>query len=167
MAQREAMTPLLLECLQATADDPHKVAQTDGAMLHMYAMYLLTQFRERAAYPMLVKLFSTPGEVCFDVAGDADRKGPIEDTVSEMSWWACFREDDRKAAHPAPSIRAMRVSPRRHISFAQGAGPTAPNPSWNATVPRGSVPSKDTAKKTSGGMPSRTSCGQFSNPNLR
>ncbi|NCA72054.1 MAG: DUF1186 domain-containing protein, partial [Sphingobacteriia bacterium] len=34
----------------------------------------------------------------------ADRKGPIEDTVSEMSWWACFREDDRKAAHQAPTI---------------------------------------------------------------
>ena len=232
MAQREAMTPLLLECLQATADDPRKVVKVDGAMLHMYAMYLLAQFRERAAYPMLVKLFSTPGEVCFDVAGDlvtedldrilaavcgedvdpikgmienravneyvrsaclrvlvtlvarrelerasvvayfsslfngtlereadflwtslvtaccdlypeellpdierafdaglvdtifvgracvarvmsegkeralryADRKGPIEDTVSEMSWWASFRGDDRKAAHQAPTI---------------------------------------------------------------
>ncbi|NCC26759.1 MAG: DUF1186 domain-containing protein [Gammaproteobacteria bacterium] len=232
MAQPEAMTPRLLECLQATADDPHRVAQTEGAMLHLYAMYLLAQFRERAAYPMLVKLFSTPGEVCFDVAGDlvtedldrilaavcgadvdpiksmienrevneyvrsaclralvllvargelerasvveyfrslfngkldleadflwtslvraccdlypqellpdiertfdaglvetlfvgrdcvarvisegkeqalryADRKGPIEDTVSEMSWWAAFREDDRKAAHQAPTI---------------------------------------------------------------
>jgi hypothetical protein len=232
MAQPEAMTPLLLACLQATADDPHKVAQTEGAMLHMYAMYLLAQFRERAAYPMLVKLFSTPGEVCFDVAGDlvtedldrilaavcgadvdpikgmienrevndyvrsaclrvlvmlvareelerasvvayfrslfngklereadllwgslvgaccdlypeellpdierafeedlvdtlfvgrdrveramsegqtqalrrCDRKGPIEDTLSEMSWWACFRTDDRKAAHQVPTI---------------------------------------------------------------
>jgi hypothetical protein len=48
MAQREAIMPLLLVCLQATADDPHKVAQTDGAMLHLYAMYLLAQFRERA-----------------------------------------------------------------------------------------------------------------------
>ena len=70
MAQREAITPILLECLQATADDPQKVADTKGAMLHMYAMYLLAQFRERAAYPLLVKLFSTPGDLCFDVAGD-------------------------------------------------------------------------------------------------
>ncbi|UHD17880.1 DUF1186 domain-containing protein [Thiocapsa bogorovii] len=217
--------------------------RTDGAMLHMYAMYLLAQFRERAAYPMLVKLFSVPGEVCFDLTGNlvtedldrilaavcgedvdpikgmienrdvneyvrsaclrvlvmlvarrelerasvvayfrslfngklepeadflwtslvsawcdlypeellpdierafdaglvdtsfvgresvarlmsegieqalrsGDRKGPIEDTVSEMSWWACFREDDRKAAHEAPRIahgagvRAVKV----------------------------------------------------------
>jgi hypothetical protein len=70
MAQREAITPILLECLQATADDPQKVADTKGAMLHMYAIHLLAQFRERAAYPLLVKLFSTPGELCFDVAGD-------------------------------------------------------------------------------------------------
>ena len=68
MEQREAMTPILLECLQATADDPRKVADTQGAMLHMYAMYLLAQFRERAAYPMLVRLLSTPGQVCFDVS---------------------------------------------------------------------------------------------------
>ncbi|RKT42996.1 DUF1186 domain-containing protein [Thiocapsa rosea] len=253
MAQREAMTPLLLECLQATADDPHRVAQTEGAMLHLYAMYLLAQFRERAAYPMLVKLFSTPGEVCFDVAGDlvtedldrilaavcggdvdpikgmienrevneyvrstclralvllvargelerasvvayfrslfngklereggflwgslvvaccdlypeellpdierafeenlvdtlfigrdsveramsegkeqalrsADRKGPLEDTVSEMRWWACFREDDRKAAHQAPTI-------------AHGAGVKAAKVGRNEPCPCGS-----------------------------
>ncbi len=232
MAQPEAMTPVLLECLQATADDPHRVAKTEGAILHLYAMYLLAQFRERAAYPILVKLFSTPGEVCFDVAGDVvtedldrilaavcgedvdpikgmienrevneyvrsaclrvlvilvargelerasvvayfrslfngklereagflwgslvgaccdlypeellpdierafeedlvdrlfigrdsveqsmsegqaqalrhgDRKGPIEDTLSEMSWWPGFREEDRKAAHQVPTI---------------------------------------------------------------
>jgi hypothetical protein len=70
IAQREAITPILLECLRATADDPQKVADTKGAMLHMYAMYLLAQFRERSAYPLLVKLFSTPGDLCFDVAGD-------------------------------------------------------------------------------------------------
>jgi hypothetical protein len=46
------------------------VAKTDGAMLHLYAVYLPAQFQEQAAYPMLVQIFSTPGEVCFDVAGD-------------------------------------------------------------------------------------------------
>lgn len=43
------------------------VAKTAGAMLHLYAMYLPAQFQEQAAYPMLVQIFSTPGEVCFDV----------------------------------------------------------------------------------------------------
>lgn len=70
VAQREAMTPILLECLRETADDPQKVARQQDAMLHLYAMYLLAQFREPAAYPILVRLFSMPGEVCFDIAGD-------------------------------------------------------------------------------------------------
>lgn len=70
MEQREAITPILLDCLRTAADDPQRVAAIPGAMLHIYAMYLLAQFQERAAYPLLVKLFSTPGEVCFDLAGD-------------------------------------------------------------------------------------------------
>nr|WP_201093063.1 DUF1186 domain-containing protein [Thiocystis minor] len=75
MEQREAMTPILLDCLQETADDPWMVAENEDGMLQVYAMYLLAQFRERAAYPMLVKLFSTPGEVCFDLAGDVVTDG--------------------------------------------------------------------------------------------
>jgi hypothetical protein len=34
-------------------------------------MYLLAQFRESRAYPLLVKIFAAPGEVPFDLAGDA------------------------------------------------------------------------------------------------
>jgi len=65
-------------------------------MLHMYALYLLAQFRERAAYPLVVKLFSAPGDL-------DPIKGPIEDTVSEMRGWAYIRET-RKVAKPAPTF---------------------------------------------------------------
>jgi len=33
-------------------------------------MYLLAQFREQTAYPLLVKFFSTPGDLCLDTTGD-------------------------------------------------------------------------------------------------
>jgi hypothetical protein len=33
-------------------------------------MYLLAQFREQAAYPLLVRFFSTPGDLCVDTTGD-------------------------------------------------------------------------------------------------
>ncbi|NEX20161.1 DUF1186 domain-containing protein [Thiorhodococcus mannitoliphagus] len=108
--QREAMTPILLECLRETAEDPEKVANTPGAMLHMYAIFLLAQFRERAAYPMLVKLLSAPGDLCFDVIGDTvtedldrilaavcgDDLDPIKETienpeVNEYVRSACIR----------------------------------------------------------------------------
>ncbi len=39
-------------------------------MIHIYAMYLLAQFRETRAYPLLVQVFSAPGELPMDLAGD-------------------------------------------------------------------------------------------------
>jgi hypothetical protein len=68
--QGEAVTPMLLAALQEAANAPEETASKPGRMLHIYAMYLLAQFREQAAYPLLVKFFSTPGEVSLDATGD-------------------------------------------------------------------------------------------------
>jgi len=68
--QREVMTPVLLSALQEAADAPAELDRDPSPMLHMYAMYLVAQFREQAAYPLLVKFFSTPGEISLDVTGD-------------------------------------------------------------------------------------------------
>jgi len=37
---------------------------------HIYAMYLLAQFRERCAYPLIVDFFSIPGDITVDSTGD-------------------------------------------------------------------------------------------------
>ncbi|MGA7980992.1 MAG: DUF1186 domain-containing protein [Chromatiaceae bacterium] len=68
--QREAITPELLAALQAAADDPEGMMVKSDLMLYIFAMYLLAQFREKAAYPLLVKFFSIPGEICLDLTGD-------------------------------------------------------------------------------------------------
>ena len=68
--QREAVTPILLAALEAAADDPEGLQVGDAKMLHIYAMYLLAQFREKAAYPILVRFFSVPGELMLDLTGD-------------------------------------------------------------------------------------------------
>lgn len=68
--QREAMTPILLDSLRECAEDPYEVINRPGALLHIHAMFLLAQFRERAAYPLLVRLFSMPGDVCEELMGD-------------------------------------------------------------------------------------------------
>ncbi len=68
--QREAITPELLRVLEAVAQDPVKHAERSGYMLHGFALYLLAQFREKRAYPAIVKMFSAPGETPFDLAGD-------------------------------------------------------------------------------------------------
>ncbi len=64
------MIPVLLAALQEAADAPAELDREPSPMLHMYAMYLLAQFREQATYPLLVKIFSTPGEISLDVTGD-------------------------------------------------------------------------------------------------
>jgi hypothetical protein len=68
--QREAVTPELLRVLEAVAEDPVTHAGREGYMLHLFALFLLAQFREKRAYPLIVKMFSAPGEAPFDLAGN-------------------------------------------------------------------------------------------------
>jgi Protein of unknown function (DUF1186) len=74
--QREAITPDLLRVLEAVANDPAKwAAERQNDMLHVFAVYLLAQFRDKRAYPLLVKSVSAPGEVPFDLFGDTITEG--------------------------------------------------------------------------------------------
>ena len=67
--QREAMTPELLRILEYARDNVEHLSET-GYMSHIYAMYLLAQFREPKAYPLIVQFFSVPGDITLDVTGD-------------------------------------------------------------------------------------------------
>ena len=68
--QRQAIIPELLRALERAAENPVKFAEQKDYMLHLFAMYLLAQFREKRAYRPIVKIFSAPGETPFDLAGD-------------------------------------------------------------------------------------------------
>jgi len=39
-------------------------------MAHIYAMFLLAQFREKRAYPLIVDFFSAPGDISLEATGD-------------------------------------------------------------------------------------------------
>ena len=67
--QRESITPELLGVLESVAAAPAEWAGRKGNMLPMFAIFLLAQFREKAAYPLLVKIVSAPGEIPFDLFG--------------------------------------------------------------------------------------------------
>jgi len=73
--QREAITPELLRVLEEVAASPEVFAARDDYMLHLFSMYLLAQFRETRAYRPLVAIFSAPGEIPFDLAGDTVTEG--------------------------------------------------------------------------------------------
>jgi hypothetical protein len=73
--QREAITPELLKVLDICAEDPVAFANREDYMLHVFALYLLAQFRETRAYPLAVRIFSAPGEVPFDLFDDTVTEG--------------------------------------------------------------------------------------------
>jgi len=95
---RSEIIPLLLDVLVAVARDPQSFAGDLKRMSHIYAMYLLAQFRETRAYPLLVQIFSAPGETPLDLAGDVvtEDLGSILASVSDgdMSGMTSLAEND-------------------------------------------------------------------------
>ena len=70
IAQQETITPYLLEVLEQAKRDPEAILDEPAYMLHIYALYLLAQFRETRAYPLIIQLFSVSGELSLDLTGD-------------------------------------------------------------------------------------------------
>ena len=75
VAHRDQIIPALLDVLQDAADKPESNMADPDSMILIYAMYLLAQFRETRAYPLLVRIFSLPGEMPFDLVGDTVTEG--------------------------------------------------------------------------------------------
>ena len=70
VARREEVTPRFLEILEDIDKNPEPWLADDGRMIHIYALYGLALFRETRAYPLLVRIFSRPGEFPFELTGD-------------------------------------------------------------------------------------------------
>lgn len=68
--QREAITPKLLRILEEVADDPARFASQSELMSHIFALYLLAQFREKRTCRLLVKIANNPGQLPFDLLGE-------------------------------------------------------------------------------------------------
>lgn len=70
IAKRKQITPHLLAILEDATYRVDEIMEDDNYQGHLYAMYLLAQFREEKAYPFIVELFSYPGEIPHAIAGD-------------------------------------------------------------------------------------------------
>lgn len=70
VAHRNEIIPRLLGVLEEVARNPQPFAAGPDRMIQTYAMYLLAQFREYRAYPLLVEIFSAPGRLPFDLVGE-------------------------------------------------------------------------------------------------
>ncbi len=70
VARQEEITPHLLAMVEEGARDIDRLVEDEATMGPIYAFYLLAQFREERAYPLIVEFFSIPGEVTLEVTGD-------------------------------------------------------------------------------------------------
>ncbi len=67
---KSAITPFLLATLESCTNNLEMLLEDSDYILHLYALYLLAQFREKSAYPLIIKFFSVPGDIAMDVTGD-------------------------------------------------------------------------------------------------
>lgn len=70
VARREEVTPELLRVLEDTVNRAAELGADGDYMAHLYAMFLLAQFRETRAYPLVVRLASLPGDLPDSLCGD-------------------------------------------------------------------------------------------------
>lgn len=70
IANRHRITPELLHIIKQAKENLQKLVYEEDYVAHFYAMYLLAQFREARAYPLIVDFFSIPGEITLDLMGD-------------------------------------------------------------------------------------------------
>jgi aryl carrier-like protein len=78
--KKDEITPHLLKALERAVDDPENVLEA-GDDSYIYAMFLLAQFREKRAYPLIVKLASHAPELVDDLLGDI----PTEDLANILA----------------------------------------------------------------------------------
>jgi hypothetical protein len=70
IADKEAVIPHLLTVLVQVVSGPDKALEDERYMAHLFAMFLLAQFREPRAYPLLVRLGRLPSRTLHSLAGD-------------------------------------------------------------------------------------------------
>ena len=70
VACREQIIPELLRILQDVVDRAAQLDAEGDYMAHLYAMFLLAQFREPRAYPLVVRLALLPGDLQYSFCGD-------------------------------------------------------------------------------------------------
>ncbi len=70
VSRREEVIPELLRLLEECADRAVQLNAEGDYMAHLYAMFLLAQFREVRAYPCVVRLASLPGDLLDSLCSD-------------------------------------------------------------------------------------------------
>jgi hypothetical protein len=68
--RRDEIIPELLRVLEDSIDRAAELAKSEAYMADLYAMFLLAQFREVRAYPLVVRFAALPGHILDDLWGE-------------------------------------------------------------------------------------------------
>ena len=60
IAHRDEIIPELLSILEYTCNNAEQLAEQENYFAHIYAFYILAQFREQSAYPLICNLLNKP-----------------------------------------------------------------------------------------------------------
>ena len=111
ISQRELISPCLIEILIKAATCIYEIIEMDHYQGHLYAMYLLAQFREHKAFLPIIHLMSFPGELPHSIFGDvltedlsrilASVCGPQISALYTLIENSCANEYARAAAQSA------------------------------------------------------------------
>ncbi len=71
ICKKEEAIPVLLDVLRKIRDNPEKYRDEYGYFAHIYAAYLLAQFRVKEAYPILIDILSLADDLSYDLFGDS------------------------------------------------------------------------------------------------
>ena len=70
IAHKDEITPLLLAEFTPAQEKIAEIDANADYFRHLYALYLLAQFRETQAYPVIIDFISVPDEAIMDIMGD-------------------------------------------------------------------------------------------------
>lgn len=70
VSNRDLIIPELLKIIKNTADEADQILGDESYLGHIFAMFLLAQFRVKEALRPLMDLFSLPEEITWDLTGD-------------------------------------------------------------------------------------------------
>lgn len=70
ITKRSEISPHLLKILEDANNRIDEIIEHECYQGHLYAMYLLAQFRNELAYPLVIRLISKPGDIPHAILGD-------------------------------------------------------------------------------------------------
>ncbi|MCK4504557.1 MAG: DUF1186 domain-containing protein, partial [Candidatus Aegiribacteria sp.] len=79
--RKQEITPYLLRAIDILAEEPDLLVFNTSNNLHLFAFYLLAQFREPMAYPIIIRIFELPVRVL----GPLFRNVPADDGSSILA----------------------------------------------------------------------------------